>query len=80
MSWDVELAKQLKQRDNKPQIGVLIGKVISAEPFKVSILEGKIILDNPFRCNNYIPYTNDSVVCLPDSTGQMYVVIDKVVV
>ncbi len=78
-NWDVELAKKFKQRDNKPSIGMLIGQIICTEPLKVSILEGKVILDNPYRCNNYIPNIGDSVVCLPDSTGQTFVVFDKVV-
>ncbi len=78
-NWDVELAKKFKQRDNKASIGMLMGQVISINPFKVSILEGKIILDNPYKCDNYIANVGDSVVCLPDSTGQNFVVFDKVV-
>lgn len=45
MSWENELAKQFKQRDNPSIIGAVIGKVISPMPdLKVSILDGIVIL------------------------------------
>ena len=45
-NWDIELAKKFKNRDNKQQIGNVVGKVISVLPdLKVSILEGQIVLN-----------------------------------
>lgn len=42
--WDVGLAKMIKDRDNKNYIGPCIGKVISINPLKISILDGNIVL------------------------------------
>jgi len=44
-SWDIELAKKFKSRDNKEPIGNIVGKVIDIFPnLKISILDGKSIL------------------------------------
>lgn len=83
MSWDVELAKLFKERDNKTPIGAVIGDVISNEPFKISILGNKVILDNS---NSYICKSalgieiGDKVLCLPTEDGQTFFIVDKVVV
>jgi hypothetical protein len=45
-TWDKEIAKLFKKRDNPSVIGPVIGKVLSSPPgIKVSILSGKVILD-----------------------------------
>ena len=44
MSWDVDFANMFKERDNKTSIGAILGTVISAEPLKISIFDGKGIL------------------------------------
>jgi hypothetical protein len=45
-SWDIALAKKLKERDNKPQIGNVVGLVISSLPdIKISILDGNVVLN-----------------------------------
>lgn len=44
-SWDIGLAKRFKERENKPQIGNIVGKVISPSPdIKISILDGNVVL------------------------------------
>ena len=45
MSWENELALELKKRDNVQPLGSIEGKLISINPFRVSIKEGKIILN-----------------------------------
>lgn len=56
MGWEVELAKQLKKRDNKKVFGPQIGEVISVNPLKISILGNKAMLtiDHCFICSNII--------------------------
>lgn len=82
MNWDVEIAKQFKNRDNKTPIGPQLGEVISSNPIKVAILGNKAILnsDNSYVCSsaqNII--TGDKVLCLPTSDGQTFFIVDKVV-
>jgi hypothetical protein len=56
MRWDIEIAKQLKQRDNKKLIGPLLGEVISINPLKISILGNKAILtsDKCYICSSLL--------------------------
>lgn len=47
MSWDIELAKEFKIRDNNIPYGAIIGEVITPLPnLKISILDGNVILEN----------------------------------
>ena len=59
MRWDVELAKQLKKRDNKAPIGPQLGEVISINPLKISILGNKAVLTEAqcFICSNVVENT-----------------------
>ncbi|WIF95116.1 DUF2577 family protein [Caminicella sporogenes] len=44
-NWDIELAKMFAERNNKRNIGNVIGQVVSTFPdIKISILDGNIIL------------------------------------
>ena len=45
MSWDIELANELKKKENVVPIGVVEGEIISIDPTRISIKEGKIILE-----------------------------------
>lgn len=45
MSWDIELANELKKKENVVPIGVVEGEIISMAPTRISIKEGKIILE-----------------------------------
>ena len=45
MSWDIELANELKKKENVVPIGVVEGEIISIAPTRISIKEGKIILE-----------------------------------
>ena len=45
MSWENEFAKAFKERENIMPMGVLEGIVISANPLRVKIKEGLIILE-----------------------------------
>ncbi|HEY5582931.1 MAG TPA: DUF2577 family protein [Ruminiclostridium sp.] len=108
MSWDVELAKQFKQRDNKTPVGAVLGNVISVNPLKIAILGDKVILNNEqcYICssvvNEYVRKADiktnntvisdseitykeilkiaDKVLCLPAADGQIFFIIDKVVI
>ena len=106
MTWNIEMAKLFKQRDNKTPISAIMGQVISVEPFKISIFNGKAILSNEqlYICsslasnykrnadikmdntvyNSEITYKDiltigDNVLCLADSTGQVFYIIDRLV-
>ncbi|MDF2612774.1 MAG: hypothetical protein K0S71_560 [Clostridia bacterium] len=58
MSWESDIAKEFKQRDNKKLIGACIGTVTSATPLKASILDGQIMLDssNTYVSNSLMTY------------------------
>ena len=40
MSYDIELANELKGRDNESHIGAVVGKVIKISPLTISIYDG----------------------------------------
>lgn len=56
MSWDVELAKEFKKRNNKIPTGPLLGVVISSSPLKIAILGNKVILteDHCYICSSLV--------------------------
>lgn len=45
MTWDIEMAKMFKKRNNPNRIGAIIGKVVRTNPLQISILDGNVILD-----------------------------------
>lgn len=79
MSFDIELAKMLKERNNKTPIGVVEGTVININPLKISMFEGKVIIDDAKVCSSYIAEIGDNVLCIANNTGQIFYVIDRVV-
>lgn len=84
MSWDYDLAKEFKKRNNNDPTGPIIGKVISLTPnYKISIHDGQVFLENEHL---YITFTlqetllvDDEVLLIPTTSEQIYFVIDKVV-
>ena len=50
MAWQHELAREFKKRNNNSKLGALVGKVISTNPVRISLLNGQVIAQN----NNYI--------------------------
>ena len=53
MAWQHELAREFKKRNNKSKLGALIGKVISTNPIKISLLNGQVIAQNNiYICNS----------------------------
>lgn len=54
MSWDYDLAKEFKNRDNKEIDEAIIGTVISSSPLSISLFNGSIILNNTnsYVCSN----------------------------
>lgn len=61
MSWETELALEFKARNNPQKIGVVIGTVTSAEPFKASILDGQVVLDdsNTYICRHLLQHERE---------------------
>ena len=55
-SWETDLAKQFKVRDNPKPIGACIGKVESLSPVVISIQSGKFKLqaDQIYICNQIL--------------------------
>lgn len=92
MSWDSELAKLFKDRNNKYYDGVLIGKVVKDFPdIKISIYSGEILLnkeklyftdkvldDTKPLGENTILKIDDEVMLIPTSNSQEFFIIDKV--
>jgi len=56
MSFDIDFANELRKRNNEKPNGAILGEVISIEPLKISIYEGKVILTNEqcYLCSNLI--------------------------
>ena len=56
MSYDVELAKEFKSRNNAKRTGNLLGTVLSISPLKIGILGDEIMLDssNCFICSSLV--------------------------
>lgn len=44
MGWEHKIARELKQRDNPNIPNYIIGTVVGAEPLRVSIYDGKVVL------------------------------------
>lgn len=127
--WNIELAKELKKRDNKEPFEPVIGDVISIEPLRIAIYGNTTILEPKdcymcsamvekflrkadMRIKSYsvginttdsaghsnssmtvndksdydveitfkeIIKVGDKLLCLPTANGQMFYIIDKVV-
>jgi hypothetical protein len=75
MNWDIELAKEFKQRDNQEVEGAVLGTVITNEPLTISIYNNKVILngENCYICSNLISNTKaaDIVIDNVTSNGQI---------
>ena len=56
MNYAVELAKELKNRNNIVRTGNLLGIVLSITPLKIGILGNEVMLDNTncFICNSLV--------------------------
>lgn len=83
MSWDIELAKMLKERENPKVIGPTIGRVISISPFKVGILDGHAILDKTHlyitgMAKNKAFAIGDEILLIPSESEQKFFLIDKI--
>lgn len=67
--WDTELAKELIKRNNKKGIGSCIGTVLQEAPLKISIMNGKIIIDraNGYICSNIIAFKQGDKVLVNSS-------------
>ena len=57
-SYDIELAKEFKGRDNESYIGVMVGIVENASPLTISIFDGAGIFtdENLYVCKNATEY------------------------
>lgn len=55
-SWEYDLAKQFKSRDNPKPLGAIIGKVESLKPVVISIQSGQFMLqeDQIYICNQIL--------------------------
>jgi hypothetical protein len=84
MSWEYDIAKEFKKRNNLTPLGPILGKVINKSPaLKISIHDGQVFLENE---QLYIAdslqgalFENDEVLLIPTSSEQIYFIIGKVV-
>lgn len=85
MSYDIELARMLKERNNKKSIGAIVGKVVNANPIKISVFDGQILLDKEqtYFCSRILENNtlkiDDEVMLVATENGQKFFAIDKVV-
>ena len=58
MSYDIELANELKSRDNESPIGIITGIVTSISPLTISIYNGAALFsdENLYVCKNATEY------------------------
>ena len=59
--WEVTLANLFKDRDNPKPLGAILGKIVSLEPLKISIQDGKFFIDrsNCYVCNQLLERKSD---------------------
>lgn len=64
MNYAVELAKELRKRDNVEPFGGVLGVVISANPLRVSIYNNQVILTEKqcYVCNGLLTKSADIVL------------------
>lgn len=67
MSYDVELAKKFRDRDNQDVDEAVVGTVISVNPMSISIYNGQIILNS-----------NQCYVCESLNTIKGNIILDSV--
>lgn len=60
-NWEITLAELFKSRDNPKPLGAILGKIVSLEPLKISIQDGKFFLDssNCYICNQLLERLSD---------------------
>lgn len=70
MAWDVDLAQELKNRNNESRVGIIVGTVVSINPLTISIYNGKGIFtgDNLYICKNASEYNMTVSIVLGDNT------------
>lgn len=56
MSWENELAREFKKRDNESPLGAVVGTVIAVDPIKISILGDRVFLtkDMVYMCSSLL--------------------------
>lgn len=85
----IELAKLFKERNNKPQVGILIGTVLEPYPnLTISVIQLTLDKDRliiPFLLQDDIkniadPYldSGDKVMLIPTTNLKWFYIIDKV--
>lgn len=59
--FNILMAEQFKQRDNKQKIGVCVGVVVSETPLKINISDANILLteEDLYICNSLIEFPRD---------------------
>lgn len=82
MSYAIDFAKELKNRNNVKRVGNLVGTVLSVTPLKIGILNNEVMLDNSncYLCSSLIDLIiNDKVLVISDALGTEFYIVDKVV-
>jgi hypothetical protein len=82
MTWAYDMAKLFKERENKEPTGPIVGKVLSVTPYKISINDDQIFLENEhlYIMNSLIGtlLVNDEVLLIPTTSEQLYFITGKV--
>lgn len=83
MSWDVQMAKMFKDRDNKAPEEATIAKVVNPMPdIKLSLGDDIILEEEDLiissRIHELILHTGDDIIIIPSASGQLFYAMDKV--
>lgn len=73
MSWDLDLAKQFKKRDNPNEQSIVIGSVVRINPLVVSICDNTALLgkDDLHICNKIQSVLNPLEITFASATFTM---------
>lgn len=84
MSWENDLAKEFKNRNNKKLIGPIVGKLVSVDPVLISIFDGDIMLgsNNLYLSDGSsgLSYeTGAELLLIPSNSEQIFFIINKAI-
>ena len=82
MDGYVEIAKQIKKRDNPRKIGPCMGILRSKSPYTVDIFGGEYILtegENLAVCDSVVnALVGDSILCVPEDSQNFFYAVAKI--
>lgn len=83
MSWENELANEIKKRNNPPNYsGATVGIVVLISPLTVSVFDGLALLDDELKktqnVNSWDFELGWELLLIPDESEQIFYIIDRI--